>query len=508
MENSNLREQNDKVANLFVARVMRICIYFMWVCFVLDVLGVFAVKVKTMFAASVCTSVIMSIPSFFILVLHKNESWLKYVCLFSSCIFLFAITTCLNYHVTILFIFPMALACIYYSPRLNILALCCSIIAFVSGKILSVVLSTSFDDNFTTMKSLVFFSIIPDAILMTLISVVFIALARGTNKMMSSLMDAEEQEKVFHHMKELTDKSSQVSKGLTKSVKTLTSVTHQTRVTNDEISQNSAIVVEGIQNSMNQLAVAEQNSSRIYKSVQVLAGESDEIAELFGNMRELSDDNRQLMESLTSSMNRMKETNEVSQNAMELLEAKTKKIDNIINCIAQISDQTDLLSLNAAIESARAGEHGKGFAVVAEEVRKLSQETQKTLIRVKEIIEEVLEQNSIAVEAMKQTACVHEEQQQAILKAQNSAEEVTKATIEVTEKMQLISKNTKKIKESTGQIVNIVYDISAICRDNQESLVSVNDSVKCGVESMKKLEELVTNINEMTEELSAAIQTD
>lgn len=508
MGKNNLREQNDKVSNLFVAKVMRICIIFVLVSLILDMVGVFKINLNIMIIAGVSSTFILSVPTFMISVLHKNEPWLKYVCVVCVSVFLLCITSFLSYHVIVIFSLPMAIACIYYNPKLNVIALICSILSSSIGKYIAFSLNTCTDHNCNDLNELFIFGILPDAMLLGLLSIVFITLAMRTNKMLGSLMDAEEQEKVYNRMKELTEKSSQVSQGLTESVKTLSNVTHQTRVTNDEISENSAIVIEGIESSMSQLSVAEQNSSEIYDSVQVLAGESDEVERLFVNVRELSNDNKLLMESVTFSMQKMKETNEVSQKAMEELEAKTKRIDGIVNVIAEISEQTDLLSLNAAIESAKAGEQGKGFSVVAEEIRKLAQQTQKTLGHVRDVIEEVLEQNTIAADAMKKTAIVNEEQQEAILKAQNSAEEVTKATFEVTEKMQLISNNTKKIKESTGQIVKIVCDISTICRENQESLVSVNDFVKSGVESMKELEELVTNINAMTEELSAVIQND
>ncbi|MBE6182757.1 MAG: globin-coupled sensor protein, partial [Bacillus sp. (in: Bacteria)] len=64
----------------------------------------------------------------------------------------------------------------------------------------------------------------------------------------------------------------------------------------------------------------------------------------------------------------------------------TKQMQEIINIVTDISDQTNLLSLNAAIEAARAGEHGLGFAVVADEVRKLSDETKKSVANVASLI--------------------------------------------------------------------------------------------------------------------------
>ena len=405
-----------------------------------------------------------------------------------------------------MFIFPVALASIYYAPNVNRLALVLAIVSSTVGKILAFNLSTVVDNNYHGLTSLLLHNCFPQVLMLGSIGYLFVALGKKNSKMLSSLMDAEEQEKMLVHMQKLSEKSSEVSMGLVNKMDTLNTVTNNTINVNNEISDNTGIIIEGINSSMEQLQVAEGNTTKIYENIQVLSEESEEVAGLFTNVETLSNKNRTYMQKVTQGMTLATESTSVCREAMNQLEQKTKKIDGIVDVIAEISEQTDLLSLNAAIESARAGEQGKGFAIVAEEIRKLAQQTQNTLVDVRAIIGEVLEQNIIAVDAMNQTTNVHDEQKEVIVKAEDSAKMVMEATKNMADKMQLILSNTRNIEKSASKIVEIVNSITTICKENQLSLEVVSESVQSGITTTSQLEELVRSIRAMADELAVVVQ--
>lgn len=507
-ERNTTISRNEIEANHFVAKAMSITAALMVLIFILNVIGIFTVDKNAMAIGCGTGIVLLLIPTLLINILKLKHPALKYLFVFISIIFVCIMILTMNWHSVIVFIYAIGIASMYFSKRVNMIAIVLSIVCFSIAQLVSYKLGLTIDRNQVSMYATVVFCIVPRALSLFAVSCIFISLNYRTTKLLKNLMNADEQASMMKHLQIMKDKSLEVSDSLLNAVSVLATVTDNTTEINKEIANRTSATTAGSGETLEQLNEVGNNFTNISMNLNSLAAKTNEISAISQNVFELTTDNTRNMQNVINEMGRINNTTLSSKETIHQLESRSQEILQIVDTITNISSQTNLLALNAAIESARAGEAGRGFSVVAEEIRKLAEQTQGAVANIKSIVEEVVTNTAKASESMEESAKSVNDGLKLIQIAEASTAQVTEASSEMTQKISEIDTVTRNVAESSDRIVDIVHSVEQISTQNLEDLQEISQSTESNLDDMDKLQELVDHINSMANELNAVVHNE
>jgi methyl-accepting chemotaxis protein len=243
-------------------------------------------------------------------------------------------------------------------------------------------------------------------------------------------------------------------------------------------------------NEIDQLATA---MSEMSSTVQTVAEHAQQASSLTEQASAQALAGQQFLQSTVAKMSELSRDIASSAQAVNQVEERVEAIGSVVGTIQGISEQTNLLALNAAIEAARAGEAGRGFAVVADEVRNLAQRTQQATIEIQEMIAQLQTSAESAVELMEKSVVEAAEGNELV---SNAGTELDGIVIQVTH-----------INDMNFQIATASGQQSSVAEEMSQNLTNVRELVEASVIVVSELLETSETMQNNAEELDKKIKS-
>ena len=190
--------ENEKRANQIVAKVMGTTFLIFTLIFLLNVFGIFEIRSTVMTPAYVGSSILLLLPTLFTYVLKIEKSYIKYINVISAALFVTLLSITLTYHVVVIYVYPIAIASLYFSKKLNVLATGLTVAGTSVGQIFAFYLDTLQDDNFTVLYDTILWGIIPRAMVLIAVAIIFTMLCLRTVALLTNLTKASDELSHYH----------------------------------------------------------------------------------------------------------------------------------------------------------------------------------------------------------------------------------------------------------------------------------------------------------------------
>lgn len=299
-----------------------------------------------------------------------------------------------------------------------------------------------------------------------------------------------------------------------------------TKDTLDQLLEKNAVLKE----SFEQLDVASNNIGHTMNEVAMVSEEQAKATtDVVGETTELSDNIEAVSGLVTTMKGSCDELKDKTQSGLGIVnnlvagsddtirvteeitrginnvDTSSKEIEDIIGLINSVSDQTDLLALNASIEAARAGEAGKGFAVVADEIRNLAEQSQSATADIRNIIQTMQSKIQDTVDAVANVNRVIATQSQNVKETEESFHTIFGGVESLDSLLTEVEGKNTTMVEKKEAIFSSMNDLSAGIEETSASTQEVTNSTQGQAEIIKRLQGLTAEIADCSDQLNAKL---
>nr|WP_059351182.1 HAMP domain-containing methyl-accepting chemotaxis protein [Bacillus coahuilensis] len=282
----------------------------------------------------------------------------------------------------------------------------------------------------------------------------------------------------------------------------LLSSAEQTNLATQQVASSIDEIASGADKQLLQVQESTNAMSEIAKGINVIADATSSVALSSEETTKKADIGKSSIQEAVTQMELIKTNVEETSKSIQTLDQRSKEIEDIVVAITDISAQTNLLALNAAIEAARAGEHGKGFAVVADEVRKLAEESTRSANQITELIQSIQSDTGMTVVKMTSVSKNVQEGVEVILRTGQAFKEIVDSAQTVASQIQEASAVSEQLAASTEEVSASFEEVNGITQIATSRTQTVAGLAEEQSAAMQEINASAETLRSLADELS------